>query len=77
SLEEIAGKYQTKGKAIEAAIPDFRLGLNVASADQRIHVLVTGRDDEIRSTRKTFPALGNDAEILGKFHYDFENDPET
>lgn len=63
SLGEIPGKYQAKVKTIEAAIPDFttfRLGLNVASADQRVHVLVTGRDDEIRSAHKTLPALGND-----------------
>ncbi len=80
SLGEIAKKYKTKGEASKAAVPDFpnfRLGLNVSSADQRIIVLVTGTEEELKSARKSLPALSNDADVIGKFHYDFETDSKT
>jgi hypothetical protein len=80
SLDEISGKYKSKGEASKTAVPDFpnfRLGLNVSSADQRVLVLVTGTEDELKSARKTLPALSNDAEVIGKFHYDFESDSKT
>lgn len=80
SLGEIAKKYKAKGKVSDAAVPDFptfRLGLNVSSADQRVLVLVTGTEEEIKSARKTLPALSNESEVIGRFHYDFETDSKT
>ncbi len=80
SLDRIAEKYRSKGKAEEAAVPDFpnfRLGLNVASADQRVLVLITGSEDELKTARKSLTAVSNDAEIIGRFHYDFEADAST
>ncbi|YCM42698.1 hypothetical protein V2O64_15400 [Verrucomicrobiaceae bacterium 227] len=80
ALNQISKKYQAKGGAAEAAVPDFpnfRLGLNVASADQRLLVVVSGTEAELQAARKTLPQLSNDAEILGKFHYDFESNPST
>ena len=77
SLDRIAKEYKAKGEAGKAAVPDFpnfRLGLNVASADQRLLVLVSGSGAEIAAAKKTLPGLSNDAEILGKFHYDFETE---
>lgn len=78
ALQQIAKKYKTKGGSSAAAVPDFsnfRLGLNVAAADQRLLVLVSGTGEELKAARKTLPTVSNDAEILGKFHYDFETDP--
>ncbi len=80
ALNEIAKKYKTKGESSVAVVPDFpnfRLGLNVASADQRLLVLVSGTEEELKAARKTLPAVSNDAEILGKFHYDFESDTSS
>ncbi|MEJ6578538.1 MAG: hypothetical protein QNL33_01225 [Akkermansiaceae bacterium] len=80
ALNQIAKKYKAKDGSLAAAVPDFpnfRLGLNVASADQRLLVLVSGTEEELKTARKTLPAVSNDAEILGKFHYDFETDPSS
>ena len=77
---EIADDYKRKGKAEKAAVPDFpnfRLGLNVSSADQRIMVLITGTEKELNAARNSLPSISNDPEIIGKFHYDFETDPHT
>ena len=57
--------------------PNFRLGLNVASADQRVLVLVTGNAEEVRKARKSLVAVSNDAEVIGRFHYDFGTDAES
>jgi hypothetical protein len=76
----IADDYRTKGKSEAAAVPDFpnfRLGLNVASADQRVIILISGNEKEIKEARKSIPAVSNDPEIIGRFHYDFETDPKT
>ena len=77
---EIADDYRTKGKSEAAAVPDFpnfRLGLNVASADQKVIILVSGTEKEIKEARKSLPAVSNDPNIIGKFHYDFETDSKT
>ena len=77
---EIADDYRAKGKSEAAAVPDFpnfRLGLNVASADQRVIILISGTEKEIKEARKSISAVSNDPEIIGRFHYDFETDPKT
>ena len=77
---EIADDFEVKGEETKAAVPDFpsfRLGLNVASADQRVIMLVTGSDEEVAKARKSLPAVSNDSEIIGRFHYDFETDTKT
>ena len=77
---EIADDYRAKGKSEAAAVPDFpnfRLGLNVASADQRVIILISGNVKEIKEARKSISAVSNDPEIIGRFHYDFETDPKT
>lgn len=79
-MGEIADDYRTKGKSEAAAVPDFpnfRLGLNVASADQRVIILVSGTEKEIKEARKSLPAVSNDPNIIGRFHYDFETDSKT
>jgi hypothetical protein len=80
SLDQIAAKYKTKGNTAEAPAPDFpnfRLGLNVSSADQRALVLVTGTEKELKATRQILPAICNDPEVIGRLHYDFETDVTT
>ena len=77
ALNGIAKRYKAKGEGPGAVpdFPNFRLGLNVASADQRLLVLVSGSEEELEGARKALPVVSGDAEILGKFHYDFESDP--
>lgn len=80
SFDRIAKDYPPKAPASQAAVPDFpnfRLGLNVASADQRLLVLVTGSEKEIQAARKSLPAVSNDPDVIGRFHYDFESDRTT
>ncbi len=80
ALDRIAREYPIKAPSEKAAVPDFpnfRLGLNVASADQRLLVLVTGSEKEINAARKTLPAVSNDSKIIGRFQYDFETDAST
>lgn len=80
ALGKIASRYPGKGKAAEAAVPDFpnfHLGLNVASADQRVLVLVTGKAEEVNQVRKSLVAVSNDAEVIGRFHFDFETDAKS
>ena len=77
---EIADDYRAKGKSEAAAVPDFptfRLGLNVAAADQRVIILISGTEKEIEEARKSISAVSNDPEIIGRFHYDFETDSKT
>jgi hypothetical protein len=49
----------------------------VASADQRVIVLISGTEKEIEATRRSLPAVSNDPDIIGRFHYDFETDSKT
>lgn len=80
SLDRMARNYPAKAHSDKAAVPDFpnfRLGLNVASADQRLLVLVTGTEKEITTTRQSLPAVSNDPEVVGRFQYDFESDAGT
>jgi len=51
--------------------PNFRLALNVSSADQRLLVVA----DEIQ--RETLREISNDPELMGRFNYDFESDLEV
>lgn len=79
-FDRISKKYPSKAPAKKAAVPDFpnfRLGLNVASADQRLLVLVTGNEKQLKVARKSLPAVSNDADIIGRFQYDFESDSKT
>lgn len=79
-LERIARRYSPKQKAQEAAVPDFpnfRLGLNVASADQRLILLVSGTNQELKKTREVLKAVCNDPDLIGRFHYDFEEQKQS
>ncbi|MBM84073.1 MAG: hypothetical protein CMJ78_26265, partial [Planctomycetaceae bacterium] len=74
-LNRIAKKYTPKAKASEALVPDFhsfRQALNVASADQRVLALVAGSKQETQELRESLKAVSNHAEIVGRFHFDFD-----
>ena len=78
SLNTISKKYRSRDKG--AAVPDFptfKLSLNVSSADQRLLLLVTGNDKELKTTRKHLQPFAEHPDIIGRFHYDFENDEKT
>jgi mRNA degradation ribonuclease J1/J2 len=63
----------------DAFVPDFhsvRQALNVASADQRVLVLVHGSDEQLKTLRTTLRPVANDARIIGRFHFDFEESSE-
>jgi len=80
ALKGISEKYESSGLDNEAAVPDFesfRLGLNVASADQRMLVLVSGTEKEVDLARGNLKMVANDKDIIGSFHYDFETSPEA
>ena len=42
--------------------------LNVASADQRVLVLVHGSKEQLATAQETMKAVANDDRIIGRFH---------
>jgi len=78
SLKQISDDYRSKSKG--APVPDFptfKLSLNVSSADQRLLVLVTGSDSELKKARTHLQPLAEHPDVIGRFHYDFESDSST
>ena len=74
-MREISAIYPAKETADQALVPDFfslRQALNVASADQRVLVVVHGSDKQTEPLRQTLRFVCNDGDIIGRFHYDFE-----
>ena len=73
-MHRIASQYEAKGESSQAELQSFhsfRQALNVASADQRLLVLVNTKDDEkIAGVLKPVFA---DKEVIGKFHLHFAN----
>ena len=69
-LNRISSRYQSSGESGPALLQDFdtfRQALNVASADQRLLVVVTSDNEATRQTLRK--ALSND-ENVGIFHVD-------
>ncbi len=67
--------HPVKAKLSEALVQDFhsfRQALNVASADQRLLVVVNVPDEEEPRLRESLKAVANSPRILGRFHFDFE-----
>lgn len=78
-MAAIAKKYPVEFDQSQAVVQDFlSLGqaLNVASADQRLLVLIAGPKGRIEAAREaTRPAI-NHEDHLGRFHVDFETGDE-
>ena len=74
-MESIARKYTTKGDRNQAVVQDFhsfRQALNVASADQRVLVLVSGPESKLDKLRETLRPVSSDKNTIGRFHFDFD-----
>jgi hypothetical protein len=75
SLSRFALVYPAKADLKEAMVQDFhsfRQGLNVASADQRVMVLVNAPADREDALRVSLRAVASDDRVIGRFHFDFE-----
>tara|TARA_Y100001934_G_C12385099_1_gene795115 strand:+ start:8041 stop:8637 length:597 start_codon:yes stop_codon:yes gene_type:complete len=74
-MTEIAGRYNVRGNLNDALVEDFhsvKQALNVASADQRVLVLVAGAEEKLELLRKTFREVANDPAVIGRYHFDFD-----
>ena len=73
-MNRIARRYKPEGKDGQARLQDFnslRQALNVASADQRLLVLVNASSDQRVRLEKVLRPVFSDKEIVGKFHLNF------
>ncbi len=79
-IAAIAARYRREGDPADARVPDFnsfKLALNVASADQRVLVLVAADGDRLEGAERRLRPLAWRGDIVGRFHYDFEDRPEA
>lgn len=77
-MNKIAEQYRAKADSRQALVPDFhsvRQALNVASADQRVLVLLTGSEQDLATLRTSLRTVASDPQVLGRFHFDFEAQP--
>ncbi|MGK0187753.1 MAG: hypothetical protein ACI9R3_003543 [Verrucomicrobiales bacterium] len=75
-LHSIAAKFDASGNASEAPVPDFnsfKLALNVASADQRVLVLIAAPEDRLKTVERRLRSLAWDSRVQGRFHFDLES----
>ena len=75
-MESIALQYPAKAELDEAIVQDFdsfRQALNVASADQRVLVLIHAAEQQESQLRESLRAVANDEGIVGRFHFDFDH----
>lgn len=74
-MREFAAFYPARKPVDQALVPDFfslRQALNVASADQRVLVVIHGSKDQTEPLRESLKVVCNDPDVIGRFHYDFE-----
>jgi len=74
-LQTISALYPATADVAAAIVEDFhsvRQALNVASADQRVYVLVHGTRDQMAPLRKSLREVANHKELVGRFHFDFD-----
>lgn len=74
-LHLVADRYRPKADIGAAIVPDFhsvRQALNVASADQRVLVILNGSQKQLTLLRDSFREVSNHSDIIGRFHFDFE-----
>ena len=76
-IAAIAKDYRPKGDLLDSRLPDyhsFKLAINVASADQKVLVLVAGDAAEIAKVEKRLRPLAWGNDMIGRFEYDLETD---
>ncbi|MGB7345795.1 MAG: hypothetical protein WBD20_16380 [Pirellulaceae bacterium] len=74
-MARFAVQYPAKATLDEAIVQDFhtfRQALNVASADQRVLVVINTNGDQKTHLRDSLKSVVNDSRIVGRFHFDFE-----
>lgn len=74
-MSTIAALFPPTADVKQAIVQDFhsvRQALNVASADQRVFVIVNGTKTEIDPLRESLRTVTTDERITGRFHFDFE-----
>jgi len=74
-LLRVANDYTIDADLRQAVVQDFhsaRPALNVASADQRVLVLVHGSADKTKPLRHSLRDVFSHPELVGCFHVDFE-----
>ena len=77
-LERLALQYPATADLSDSLVQDFhsfRQALNVASADQRVLVVVHTPQGETE-LRESLKQVANDSRIEGRFHFDFESGKE-
>jgi hypothetical protein len=78
-MAQYAFWFPAVADADEAIVQDFytfRQALNVASADQRILILVHAPPERENDLRESLRAVANDQGIVGRFHFDFDQNSE-
>ncbi len=74
-MKTVAAKYPDRKNGRLALVQDFhsvRQALNVASADQRVLVIVSGPKEQTDELRISLKSVTNDECIVGRFHFDFD-----
>ena len=77
ALHRYALMYPAKADSKDALVQDFhsfRQALNVASADQRVLVVINAPAEQEAKLRQSLRAVANDKSVIGRFHFDFEQD---
>jgi len=77
SMDKIVQRYAPKASSSEAVVQDFhslRQAINVASADQRVLVLVAGSEEATKPLRDSLRKTAWHEDHVGRFHWDFESD---
>lgn len=67
--------YPPTADLSKAIVQDFhsvRQALNVASADQRVLVIVHASAEQASALRESLRAVANDPRVIGRFHFDFD-----
>ena len=75
-MNQIADEYKLSGDLSQAVIEDFhsvRQALNVASADQRMLVLIAGPQENLAVSRHSLRVVASDKTVIGRYHFDFED----
>lgn len=73
-MHQIATQFSPKGDQSDAVLQDFhsfRQALNVASADQRLLVVVSNKGKHNHDAENNLKQVFDDPEITGKFHLNF------
>ena len=75
ALQRFALMYPSKADPNQALVQDFhtvRQALNVASADQRVLVVINAPEVQESKLRQSLRAVASDQAVVGRVHFDFE-----